>query len=287
MSAILEQRQAALPELSPRLTEMKRRIRAGEHHRYRSRGHGGHPGRMRARGSRLDPAGGPVDPAHVRGPDRGDRAGRAHRVHPHGRTNSASVPSGANGRSSWPGARSTSSGRSATSAPTGAWSWARACSPGARRPRPPGPGWPATGRPRPSSTPRWRPSTRCWNWPRRYAAAARALGRDDLAERAAAGAGPSRRQLPRSAPGPAPLPCRSLAERALPLRAGPARPVSLAVPGGGPGRGPPGAGGSPGTAGGVLHQPEQGQRPLPGRPAGRQRPVADAGRRCAGTAATG
>ncbi|HUA76827.1 MAG TPA: pyruvate formate lyase family protein, partial [Acetobacteraceae bacterium] len=36
MSAILEQRQAALPELSPRLMEMKRRIRAGEHHRYRT-----------------------------------------------------------------------------------------------------------------------------------------------------------------------------------------------------------------------------------------------------------
>ena len=36
MSAILEERQAALPELSPRLAEMKRRIRAGEHHRYRS-----------------------------------------------------------------------------------------------------------------------------------------------------------------------------------------------------------------------------------------------------------
>ena len=36
MSTILEQRQRALPELSSRLTEMKRRIRAGEHHRYRS-----------------------------------------------------------------------------------------------------------------------------------------------------------------------------------------------------------------------------------------------------------
>jgi pyruvate-formate lyase len=36
MSTILEERQAALPELSPRLAEMKRRIRAGEHHRYRS-----------------------------------------------------------------------------------------------------------------------------------------------------------------------------------------------------------------------------------------------------------
>ena len=35
MSAILEQRQAALSELSPRLAEMKRRIRAGEHHRFR------------------------------------------------------------------------------------------------------------------------------------------------------------------------------------------------------------------------------------------------------------
>jgi formate C-acetyltransferase len=35
MSAILETRQADLPELSPRLAEMKRRIRAGEHHRYR------------------------------------------------------------------------------------------------------------------------------------------------------------------------------------------------------------------------------------------------------------
>jgi len=33
MSAILEQRQAALSELSPRLAAMKRRIRAGEHHR--------------------------------------------------------------------------------------------------------------------------------------------------------------------------------------------------------------------------------------------------------------
>ena len=36
MNAILEQRQAALPELSPRLMEMKRRIRAGEHHRFRT-----------------------------------------------------------------------------------------------------------------------------------------------------------------------------------------------------------------------------------------------------------
>src|SRR5208337_3229604 len=36
MSAILEQRQAALSELSPRLAEMKRRIRAGEHHRCRT-----------------------------------------------------------------------------------------------------------------------------------------------------------------------------------------------------------------------------------------------------------
>ena len=36
MNAILELRQAALPKLSPRLTEMKRRIRAGEHHRFRS-----------------------------------------------------------------------------------------------------------------------------------------------------------------------------------------------------------------------------------------------------------
>ena len=35
MSAILEQRQSALSELSPRLAEMKRRIRAGEHHRFR------------------------------------------------------------------------------------------------------------------------------------------------------------------------------------------------------------------------------------------------------------
>ncbi len=35
MNAILEQRQAALPELAPRLVEMKRRIRAGEHHRFR------------------------------------------------------------------------------------------------------------------------------------------------------------------------------------------------------------------------------------------------------------
>jgi hypothetical protein len=35
MNAILEQRQAVLPELSPRLAEMKRRIRAGEHHRFR------------------------------------------------------------------------------------------------------------------------------------------------------------------------------------------------------------------------------------------------------------
>ena len=35
MSAILEQRQATLSELSPRLAEMKRRIRAGEHHRFR------------------------------------------------------------------------------------------------------------------------------------------------------------------------------------------------------------------------------------------------------------
>ena len=35
MSAILEQRQTALSELSPRLAEMKRRIRAGEHHRFR------------------------------------------------------------------------------------------------------------------------------------------------------------------------------------------------------------------------------------------------------------
>jgi len=36
MNAILEQRQAVLPELSPRLAEMKRRIRAGEHHRFRT-----------------------------------------------------------------------------------------------------------------------------------------------------------------------------------------------------------------------------------------------------------
>ena len=36
MNAILELRQAALPKLSPRLAEMKRRIRAGEHHRFRS-----------------------------------------------------------------------------------------------------------------------------------------------------------------------------------------------------------------------------------------------------------
>jgi pyruvate-formate lyase len=36
MSTILEERQPVLPELSPRLAEMKRRIRAGEHHRYRS-----------------------------------------------------------------------------------------------------------------------------------------------------------------------------------------------------------------------------------------------------------
>jgi formate C-acetyltransferase len=35
VNAILERRQAALPELSPRLAEMKRRIRAGEHHRFR------------------------------------------------------------------------------------------------------------------------------------------------------------------------------------------------------------------------------------------------------------
>jgi formate C-acetyltransferase len=36
VSTILEQRQAALPQLSPRLAEMKRRIRAGEHHRFRT-----------------------------------------------------------------------------------------------------------------------------------------------------------------------------------------------------------------------------------------------------------
>ena len=36
MNAILEFRQAVLPELSPRLAEMKRRIRAREHHRYRT-----------------------------------------------------------------------------------------------------------------------------------------------------------------------------------------------------------------------------------------------------------
>lgn len=36
MSAIVLQRQDAMPELSPRLAEMKRRIRAGEHHRHRS-----------------------------------------------------------------------------------------------------------------------------------------------------------------------------------------------------------------------------------------------------------
>ena len=36
MNAISEQRQAALPELTPRLAEMKRRIRAGEHHRFRT-----------------------------------------------------------------------------------------------------------------------------------------------------------------------------------------------------------------------------------------------------------
>jgi formate C-acetyltransferase len=36
MNAILEHGQAALPKLSPRLAEMKRRIRAGEHHRFRT-----------------------------------------------------------------------------------------------------------------------------------------------------------------------------------------------------------------------------------------------------------
>ena len=36
MNAMLEQRLAVLPELSPRLAEMKRRIRAGEHHHFRS-----------------------------------------------------------------------------------------------------------------------------------------------------------------------------------------------------------------------------------------------------------
>ena len=36
MNAMLEQRQEPLPELSPRLAEMKRRIRAGEHHRFRT-----------------------------------------------------------------------------------------------------------------------------------------------------------------------------------------------------------------------------------------------------------
>ena len=36
MNAMLEQRRADLPELSPRLAEMKRRIRAGEHHRVRT-----------------------------------------------------------------------------------------------------------------------------------------------------------------------------------------------------------------------------------------------------------
>jgi formate C-acetyltransferase len=36
MSTVLEQRQAALPELSPRLAAMKRRIRDGEHHRFRA-----------------------------------------------------------------------------------------------------------------------------------------------------------------------------------------------------------------------------------------------------------
>ena len=36
MSMVLEQRQAVPPELSPRLKEMKRRIRAGEHHRFRT-----------------------------------------------------------------------------------------------------------------------------------------------------------------------------------------------------------------------------------------------------------
>jgi formate C-acetyltransferase len=36
MDAMLEHRQEALPELSPRLAEMKRRIRAGEHHRFRT-----------------------------------------------------------------------------------------------------------------------------------------------------------------------------------------------------------------------------------------------------------
>ncbi len=36
MSTVLEQRQATLPELSPRLAAMKRRIRAGEHHRFRA-----------------------------------------------------------------------------------------------------------------------------------------------------------------------------------------------------------------------------------------------------------
>ena len=36
MNAILEQRLAVLPELSLRLAEMKRRIRAGEHHRFRT-----------------------------------------------------------------------------------------------------------------------------------------------------------------------------------------------------------------------------------------------------------
>ena len=99
MSAILEQRQAALPELSPRLAEMKRRIRAGEHHRFRVTDTVDVLAECEREESGLDPAVGPADPAPVRGPDRGDRAGRAHRVHPDGAADSARCTV----RSSWSG----------------------------------------------------------------------------------------------------------------------------------------------------------------------------------------
>ena len=277
MSAILEERQAALPELSPRLAEMKRRIRAGEHHRYRSADtvdihaecerEGLDWTRRAARLTRrmCEAQTVVIEPderiAFTRTVERIPPLYRPEQMNElqAGRTFHELGPI-SNICADW-------------GMVLGQGLLARRAAAEAARARLAGDREAETFLDAAVET-----IDAVLELARRYAAAAQGPGSGRLGRRAATGAGPSRRQLPRSAPGPAPVPCRSLAERALPLRARPAGPVSLVLSRGGPGRGPSGSGGSPGTAGGVLHQPKQGQRPLPRNPAGRQRPVADAGR---------
>ena len=171
-----------------------------------------------------------------------DRAGRAHRLYPHAaRSHPAVLFRSGLGATDRRAARCTSWGRSATSAPTGAQTLS------------PGTAGPQAGR-----------ASTCWRaaagdsgsrrvpgcaietidavlgLAARYASAARAMGRPDLADDPGSRPGAPAAHLSRSAAVAAPAARRGLAERALSRGPGPLRPVHVAVPQGRPGRGPPG-----------------------------------------------